>query len=184
MALRDVHPPRHLFDPGVQHAGPGWSGLAGANEHLLWLDPLALAEQAAEVVFPRAREAGIALILDPIGAPAPVACEQEHAVRLLVGLLERAVLLTPRGAEIVVTVQDRADEVLFAIEDAGPGLTTETLTRLFGERGVTESGVPAAGSRALELARDAASAQGGRLWAASAPGVGTTVFFTLPRQRS
>jgi signal transduction histidine kinase len=184
MALHDLHTPRYVLDPVPEHRSFVWSGLKGANEHPRWLDPATIASQAADAVRARAQEGGQRLVVDTIGAPAPVDCDLDAAVRVVAGLLERALLLTPPGAEVVLTVQDRADEVLFAVEDAGPGLAADALQRLFGERAVAQSGVPPAGSSALEAARDRALAQGGRLWAASAPGVGTTVFFTLPRQKS
>jgi histidine kinase len=70
-----------------------------------------------------------------------------------------------------------------AVSDRGPGIPPEELPRLFQRR--YRAGRPRNKRReglglGLYIARGLVEAQGGRIWAESEVGKGSTFFFTLP----
>ncbi|MGF6539431.1 sensor histidine kinase [Paraburkholderia youngii] len=70
-----------------------------------------------------------------------------------------------------------SDEALFEVRDSGAGMTEETLSSLFQPFFTTKASGTGMG---LIVARSIVEAHGGRIWAESKPGFGTSFFFTLP----
>jgi signal transduction histidine kinase len=85
-------------------------------------------------------------------------------------LVRNAVIFTQPGGWIRVTAQPERGEALVSVKDNGVGMPLETLKALFDS--------PMGGL--TEVARTVRS-YGGRLWANSKPGKGSTFYFTLPR---
>src|SRR6202030_4379205 len=63
---------------------------------------------------------------------------------------------------LISTEQNRADEVLVAIRDSGPGIAADHLARVFEAFYTTKSNGVGMG---LSICRSIVRAQGGRLWA-------------------
>ena len=107
--------------------------------------------------------------------------------RVLLNLLSNANKFAPIGSAIAVTVNEDAREVTIAVQDAGPGITAEAMPHLF-EQFFTER---TSSSRhnigtglGLPIAKGIIEAHGGRIWVESKVGVGTMVWFALPKTRS
>lgn len=86
---------------------------------------------------------------------------------------------------IVVCADSSATEHVFRICDNGVGIASQDLSRVFepfrrvsGDRKVPGTGL------GLSLCRAIVENHGGRIWAESTPGQGTTVYFTLPSSPS
>src|SRR5690606_9318380 len=95
-------------------------------------------------------------------------------------LVGNAVKVTGAGGRIRLRVEARAHDVLFAISDTGPGIPERNLRHLF-ERYWRAEGVEYEGTGlGLAIARGIVDAHGGRIWAESKVGEGSTFFFTLP----
>lgn len=81
---------------------------------------------------------------------------------------------------IHITAEPRADAWLFAVQDNGPGIDAAWLERIFKPferlRGKESQGV----GLGLSICRAIVERHGGKLWAESAPGTGSTFLFTLP----
>ncbi len=102
--------------------------------------------------------------------------------QVLNNLLDNASKYAVKGA-IVLSAQEAASDVVVSVADEGPGLRPEHLNRLF-ERyfRVKNNGSRVAGTGlGLPLARDLVERQGGRIWATSSEGRGTTVSFSIPK---
>jgi two-component system phosphate regulon sensor histidine kinase PhoR len=101
----------------------------------------------------------------------------------LENLLDNALKYTPPGAQIEVGVKLRGPEVEVAVRDNGSGIPAEDLPHLFErfyrvdkgrsrDKGGTGLG--------LSIVKHIVQLHGGRVWAESTLGQGTTFTFTLP----
>jgi len=99
-------------------------------------------------------------------------------------LLNNALKFTPEGGEVSVRLESgQGDVVHVAVEDNGVGIAKEHLPHIFDKFFQVES--PAArraGGLGLGLAvvREIIDAHGGKVWAESRSGKGTTIYFVLP----
>jgi two-component system phosphate regulon sensor histidine kinase PhoR len=84
---------------------------------------------------------------------------------------------------VILKVQDKGDEVLFAIKDQGPGILPADLPHLFEiyYRGA-EAGKERGFGLGLATVKRIIEVHGGRLWVESQPGKGSTFYFTLLRE--
>ena len=142
------------------------------------VDPLALAQDAAAALRPRAERAGVSL--DVRGAaPVPeVDVDQVRIGEVLANLLTNAIRHTPRGGAVRVLVSPAPGGVAFAVSDTGPGIDARDLPHVF-DRFVKSADSGGAGL-GLAIARSLVEAHGGRITAESTPGAGTTMRFELP----
>lgn len=89
-------------------------------------------------------------------------------------LVENAILHTPGGTAVRISVDDEPGRVVLAVEDEGPGIPAEHAAQVF-ERFYRIEGAHASGSGlGLAIARELAGAMGGRVALDSRPG--RTVF--------
>jgi signal transduction histidine kinase/DNA-binding NarL/FixJ family response regulator len=147
----------------------------------------AVIEESLGVVAPLAARQGLALrhaIAE--GTPEALVGDRARTRQVLVNLLGNAVKFTPRG-EVTASLsarplEDGRWEAHFAVADTGVGIAAEDLARLFTafhqldgslarQHGGTGLGL-AISKRLTEL-------MGGRIWAESAAGEGSTFHFTL-----
>jgi signal transduction histidine kinase len=89
---------------------------------------------------------------------------------------------SPHASEIALSAQARSkSRVRISVEDQGPGIPAEDLSRIFDRFYRVKPGSPEAGvGLGLAIARGIIQAHGGRVGAESQVGQGTTVWFTLP----
>jgi signal transduction histidine kinase len=98
-------------------------------------------------------------------------------------LLSNAVKYSPEGATVSVRLTGTGEGVVMAVEDQGPGIPVEDWESLFRYFGRTSVPLPQ-GERStglgLAICRRIVEAHGGRIWFETAPGRGSTFFFSLP----
>lgn len=98
-------------------------------------------------------------------------------------LLDNAVKYSPRGGLITVTGTVRRAEVEVRVTDHGVGIAPEDLNRLFDRFFRARRWVHVAGSGlGLPIARAIVERHGGRIWADSTLGEGTTFHVVVPRR--
>jgi len=97
---------------------------------------------------------------------------------VLGNLLSNAIRYTPSGGTVTAGARRSGSNVAFTIRDTGQGIPKELLPRVF-ERFIKGPGSPGSGL-GLAIAKDIVGAHGGTIEAASEPGKGTEVRFTLP----
>ncbi len=109
--------------------------------------------------------------------------DPDRVLQVLHNLLSNAVKYSPRGGEIRVTARrDREGMVLTTVTDQGIGMAADQLGSIF-ERYVRQPGgrAQAAGhGLGLYVSAQLIKAHGGRMWAESTEGKGTSLKFTLP----
>ncbi len=109
-----------------------------------------------------------------------VHCDRERVRQVLTNLLENALRFTPAGGEVRVAVTGRGSDVVFAVSDTGCGIAASELPRLFDRYWKGRAQARHGTGLGLHIAQGIVHAHRGSLWVESAPGVGTTFFFTLP----
>jgi two-component system, OmpR family, phosphate regulon sensor histidine kinase PhoR len=111
----------------------------------------------------------------------PVMADAIRVQQVVVNLLHNAIKFTPQGGQIVLQAQAHNGSILFSVRDCGIGISAEDLPRIFerfykADRARATSGT----GLGLAIARHLVEAHGGKIWAESTPGEGSTFFFTIP----
>jgi two-component system phosphate regulon sensor histidine kinase PhoR len=126
---------------------------------------------------------GVALEVVVPGTVPAVRGDRDRIGQALLNLLHNAVKFSPTGSTVAVRVMPTESEVVVAVEDHGQGIPRSALPRIF-ERfyKVDRARTRGAGGTGLGLsiARHIVEAHGGRIWAESEDGVGSTFSFSIP----
>jgi len=114
--------------------------------------------------------------------------DQDRILQTLTNLISNAIKFSPAGSQIELTARNvDENEAIIEITDQGRGIPADKLEHIF-ERfhQVDASDSRAMGGTGLGLAicRSIVTQHGGRIWASSQPGQGTTFHFTLPTKPS
>jgi signal transduction histidine kinase len=113
----------------------------------------------------------------------PVRLDPARAQRVLDNLVGNALRHTAAGGRVELGALERGDEVEVTVRDSGEGIAPEDFDRVFEPfyRAERERSRSAGAGLGLTIARGIVAAHGGRIWAESTLGAGTTFHFTLPR---
>jgi signal transduction histidine kinase len=114
----------------------------------------------------------------------PLSMDTRQVQRVLANLVQNALRHTPPGGTIRIAAHDAATEVEISVADTGEGIPQDELPRIFEQffRGDRARSRDHSGSGlGLTIARGVVAAHGGRIWAESTAGEGSTFVFTLPK---
>ncbi len=117
-------------------------------------------------------------------AESPVPADRDHLEQVLDNLVSNAIKFSPDGGTILLRVRDQGDSVMVSIHDPGVGIPEDQLDAVFGLFYQAEDPVSRrTGGMGLGLyiSKEIISRHGGRIWAESEPGAGSTFNFSLPR---
>jgi signal transduction histidine kinase len=113
--------------------------------------------------------------------PLPARFDPGRITQVLDNLIHNALKFTPDGGRISVGGRRTDNVVEIRVRDTGPGLKPEELSVIFDRfRQVEKRGRRALGL-GLYISRSIVESHGGRIWAESVPGEGSTFLFTLPQ---
>lgn len=143
--------------------------------------PHTLLASAIERMRLQAERASLRMRLDcPLDLPL-VQADALRVEQVLVNLIHNAVKFTPPGGEVALLAEAGQGEVRFAVRDTGIGIPADDLPRIF-ERfyRVDKSRAGGGTGLGLSISRHLIEAHGGRIWAESREGEGSTFYFTLP----
>jgi two-component system, OmpR family, phosphate regulon sensor histidine kinase PhoR len=147
------------------------------------VDLVRVARTTAERLRLFAERQGLRIDLDVPERVSPVRGDEDRLGQVLVNLLHNAVKFSPDGGQIVVGVREEPGEVRVWVRDPGIGVPRADLARIF-ERfyKVDRARVRGRGGTGLGLsiARHVVESHGGRIWAESEEGSGSTFVFTVP----
>ena len=130
---------------------------------------------------PQAERAGLEFtVLLPPELP-QVSADVERARLVLTNLVHNAVKFTPPGGRVTIAARPDGEEVVLSVQDTGVGIPVEDLPRIF-ERFFKADRARSGGGTGLGLAiaKHIVQGHGGRIWAESVEGEGSTFYFTLP----
>jgi PAS domain S-box-containing protein len=109
-----------------------------------------------------------------------LAADRQRLIQVLSNLIGNALKFTDAGGRVTIDAKATRDVVLFSVADTGSGIDPLHLPHVFdrfwqarreGRKGL---------GLGLAIARGVVDAHGGRIWAESTPGDGSTFLFTIP----
>ena len=139
-----------------------------------------LLRDALEAFEPAARAQGIELRYEVAADPGVVELDHERMLQVLANLVGNALKFTPRGGRIVLGVERRGDDVCFSVADSGEGIAADKLETIFDRYTQLHAADRRGLGLGLFIAKSIIQGHGGRIWAESTPGQGSTFYFTVP----
>ena len=146
--------------------------------------PTAL-DSALTLVRERAGRRAIAMHTNIDGQLGEIRADERKIRQVVLNLLSNAIKFTPEGGRIDVAAVQRDASVEVSVRDTGVGIASEDQEAVFEEfRQVGTADRKAEGTGlGLTLCRKFIELHGGRIWAKSQVGVGSTFTFTIPVAR-
>jgi two-component system sensor histidine kinase GlrK len=108
--------------------------------------------------------------------------DREKILQVLRNLIGNAVKFTPEGGQVRVVARLMNRGVEVSVSDTGPGITKESLTTIFEkfhQAPFKHSGSIKGTGLGLAIVKHVITAHGGRVWAESEPGQGSSFIFIL-----
>ncbi|MFO0750582.1 MAG: ATP-binding protein [Myxococcota bacterium] len=128
------------------------------------------------------------LVLDTRVEPAPLVEADHHLVeRVLLNVVGNAAKFVKEGGHITLSVREVGDGVELSVADDGIGIEARDLPRIFDRFYQADSGSTrrtGGTGIGLSLVKEIIDLHGGKVWAESQPGVGTTVHCWFPKALS
>jgi len=148
-------------------------------------DVQSLVDHAVEAERASAAEAKVDLRTEvPPGLPA-VAADRERIHLVLVNLISNAIRHTPAGGSVrVAAAEDGDGRVKVRVSDTGTGIAREFQPRIFEKFFRLPDADGGGAGLGLFIARETVRAHRGDVGVESAPGRGTTIWFSLPAVES
>ena len=142
-------------------------------------DPTTVVIEAVDTFQVQAAATGVSLAAEIVPPPTLAEFDSARILQVLTNLLSNAIKFTPHG-RIVVHVERFGDEIRFAVSDTGVGIATDNLEAVFVRfLQVAENDRRGVGL-GLYISKAIVQGHGGRIWAESQIGQGSTFSFTLP----
>jgi PAS domain S-box-containing protein len=142
-------------------------------------DVTELLNDAVPTLLPVAAAKSIALRLDIQESLPRVAADRERIRQALSNLIGNSVKFSPSNTVVDVSARRQGDEVVISVRDQGPGMTTEQLSHAFDRFWQSRRTDREGAGLGLAITHGIIDAHGGRIWAESAIGQGTTFSFSL-----
>jgi len=164
------------------------SSLIDVGQLEIQLQPLRLPRMAEEVAEEMLRHTEIHRFVVDFTPDFPIMDADPRRIRqVLRNIIDNAIKYTPKGGLIVIRGEVRRSDVVVSIADQGVGISPEDLIPLFDKyfrvKAPTGYHVPGTGL-GLPVSRAIIEAHGGRIWAESTVGEGTTLYFSIPIENS
>jgi two-component system, NtrC family, sensor histidine kinase GlrK len=142
-----------------------------------------LITRVVEEIGPLIRAKQIILETKIPGKLPSIKMDSERILQVLRNLIGNALKFTPAGGRVVISALSRDPEIEISVADTGPGIPEENLKTIFEKfRQLTTKDSPLIRGTGLGLAiaRQIITSHGGKIWAESELGRGSTFIFVLP----
>jgi two-component system, OmpR family, sensor histidine kinase VicK len=116
-----------------------------------------------------------------------VEVDEDKITQVLYNIISNAMKYSPEGGTITFRTKEEDDMLTISISDEGVGIPKDNLDKIFDRfYRVDKARTRKLGGTGLGLAiaKEMVNAHGGKIWAESVEGKGTTIYFTLPYDRS
>ena len=115
--------------------------------------------------------------------PHAIEADQVLLQQAIYNLVENALKYTPEGGEVTIHLQTDGSALIFAVQDSGIGIPESDLPRLFEKfyRGTNREALAKRGTGlGLAIVKSIAERHGGKVWAESELGKGSTFYLQVP----
>jgi PAS domain S-box-containing protein len=144
-------------------------------------DPVIIAAKSALAFEHIAAERGVELEVVSPDTVLPVSVDEQRIIQVLSNMLGNALKFTNRGGRVRLEVTHEGDVIRFSVRDTGCGIPRDQMPRVFDRFWQADQRASVRGSGlGLSIAKGIIDAHGGRIWAESEVGAGSTFAFTLP----
>ena len=146
-------------------------------------NPAEMVTQTEIMLAALATEKNIELAED-IQRSAPIVADRDRIIQVLTNLISNAIKFSPSGTKIVVRVEGLDSLVRFSVIDCGCGIDEQDQSKLFQVfQQLASDNKRVAGGTGLGLAicKGIVTEHGGQIGVISAPGKGSTFWFSLPQ---
>ena len=130
-----------------------------------------------------AKQKGITIAAEVLPDLPPLFVDQTKMVRLFANILSNGIKYTPEQGQIRIHTALQDDVILTGITDTGKGIPAEYLDTIFNRFAQVDrkkQGAMASVGLGLYFCKLVVEAHGGRIWAESEVGKGSTFYFTIP----
>lgn len=136
--------------------------------------------EAADALWPLAHARSIALDATVSGDLPPVLADRRRLSQVLTNIGDNAVKFTPPGGRIQIRAEQIDAMVRVSVQDTGPGIPRSEMDYLFDRFWQGRAHDSRGLGLGLTIAKGIVEAHGGRIWAESIEGAGSTFSFTIP----
>lgn len=143
-------------------------------------DGAALVDEAAEMFQAAASAKGVSLRVESDDGALPAEFDHDRMLQVLANLITNAIKFTPSGGSILIRGERAADELRICVSDTGVGIPEDMLEAVFERFWQVGKNDRRGVGLGLYIAQCIVEAHGGKIWAESSEGNGSSFFFTLP----
>jgi len=136
--------------------------------------------QASESLGPAAEKRDVRLDIIPPGDGVVVRADPLRVSQLVGNLVGNAIKFTPEKGSVTLKAAANGDRVLVQVTDTGPGIRPSDIPHLFDNFWQARRNDHRGVGLGLAIAKGVVEAHGGKIWAESTEGAGSTFSFTLP----
>jgi PAS domain S-box-containing protein len=108
-----------------------------------------------------------------------VAVDAQRIGQALSNLVGNAIKFTPEGGKIRISAHQEGEQLVVSVADTGPGISSEHLSKVFDWFWQAQGSKRSGSGLGLSIAKGIVEAHGGRIWAESEIGKGTSFSFTV-----
>ena len=137
-------------------------------------------QDSLEILRPIAAEKQVRLVSDVREEGLQLYCDRDRVLQILSNLLGNAIKFTNEAGSVTVRAERIGNELSVAVSDTGPGIPEEQLAHIWERFWSVKRPHMTGVGLGLFIAKGLVEAHGGRIWAESTVGAGTTFYFTLP----
>jgi signal transduction histidine kinase len=143
-------------------------------------EPIEVVDAVLEMFVSLAHERTIQLDFEVAPGLPLISADKDRLIQALAYLTSNAIKVTANGGHVRFGVHARSGELIFSVEDTGPGIGPEELPHIFERYWRGREAAYRGTGLGLTIAKGIVEAHGGRIGANSTLGKGSTFSFSVP----